>query len=170
MPVVAHPMSPWCAFGELCNPVAKKMEMEETTNKQRCIKRHRYSTSKKERWREREGENGSCLKIAALSFSASTLKFTVFLSLYATATLHWRDQGTRSLHGYWYCPLFLFYVKQPGWRGCQLTHLTIICTWNTPWTHPIAADNDSNCGGGGIRIKKKDDYLYIKNALLTWMH
>lgn len=53
-------------------------------------KQHCYSTGnlRETKW--------LLLKIAALSFSASTLTITVFLSLYATATLHWRSGHSQS--------------------------------------------------------------------------
>lgn len=78
----------------------------------------------RKRTEEKGGRQGgrlagcSCLKITALSFSASTLEFSGFflLSFFPSSVSMQPqhcigDQRTRSLHGYCYCPLFPSDVK-----------------------------------------------------------
>lgn len=51
-----------------------------------------------------------------LSFSASTLKFSFSQSLCNSITAL-EISALHCLHGYWYCPCFLFYVKQQSIQG-----------------------------------------------------
>lgn len=100
----------WRVLWSLCNEEEGKKKKKKRRIKNTVVQLVMWSKKDREsRERETERERWLLLKITALSFSASTLEFTVFHSLYATATLHWRSVHSQS-------PWVLILSVLPIWR------------------------------------------------------